>query len=134
MKQKIFSGMKKKPLPATSPKALLAGRWRITEMSMWDSDSYDTATKAFICIDKDSMGQFQFDLLCGEMDGEFKGTPAGAVFDFTWQGNDECDGACGDGWLCSPDGRKAEGEIRIHCGDKSGFKAKRRLEHRKKNE
>jgi hypothetical protein len=47
------------------------------------------------------------------------------IFDFTFEGNDECDSANGDGWMKINEDRTAEGEIRFHLGDTSKFFAKK---------
>lgn len=129
-KQKNNENQKKKIInttirkPVTSPKTLLSGKWMIAEMSEWDKEFCDQEIKAYIAI-KGNGGEFQFGLVCGNMDGEFINSPFGAVFDFTFLGNDECDETSGDGWLRTIDGKIANGEIRFHEGDKSSFTARK---------
>jgi len=41
----------------------IAGRWRITEMEMWDSDYCDMEVEAFIEFGSDGTGTFQFGLV-----------------------------------------------------------------------
>lgn len=60
-------------------------------------------------------------LVHGYADGSFKNEINGPVFDFTWDGNDECDEAQGDGWMKVKPNGKAEGEIRFHNGDTHKF-------------
>jgi hypothetical protein len=52
-------------------------------------------------------------------------TTAGARFEFTWEGNDECDPASGSGWLVMTAKNELEGNIKIHHGDSSTLTAKR---------
>lgn len=103
------------------------GYWRITKMSEWDKEYCDMDVKAYMKIDNRRSGEFQFGLVQGSMDGEFKKTPAGLLFDFTFEGNDECDNTSGDGWMKVKEDDTAEGEIRFHGGDKSQFWAKKKL-------
>ncbi len=106
-------------------KTLLAGKWRITGMEVWDKEDYDTYVKAHITINRNGMGEFKFCVVECDMNGEFKNTLEDAVFDFTFLGNDEMDETSGDGWLRTIDGKKAEGRIRFHDGDKSWFSARK---------
>lgn len=76
-------------------------------------------------IQANGSGSFQFILVEGDSCGEFSQTTTGALFDFTWEGNDECDEASGDGWICSKNGKNADGKIRFHCGDTHQFLAKK---------
>ena len=46
-------------------------------------------------------------------------------FEFTWEGNDECDPACGSGWVGIKGKDLLEGEFRIHNGNSSTFLARR---------
>ncbi len=46
-------------------------------------------------------------------------------FEFTWEGNDECDEASGSGWLRLKSADEVEGNIKLHYGDRSGFAARR---------
>ncbi|MBS3096991.1 hypothetical protein J4480_06165 [Candidatus Woesearchaeota archaeon] len=101
------------------------GAWRITKMSDFDNDYVNEEVKAFIKVEKSGMGEFHFGLVQGSMSGDFKKNREGIIFDFTWEGNDECDSANGDGWMKINDDGTAEGEIRFHLGDTSKFWAKK---------
>jgi hypothetical protein len=46
-------------------------------------------------------------------------------FDFTWEGNDECDEAFGSGWLILKSADELEGSIGFLGGDRSAFAARR---------
>lgn len=102
-----------------------AGTWHIYEMSEWDKDYFNMEVQAFIKIEKSGRGEFRFGLVCGSIDGRIINHPDGKRFEFTWEGNDECDDASGSGWLMMKDRNAIEGEIRIHDGDSSAFKARR---------
>jgi hypothetical protein len=110
---------------SASAKKTLAGKWQITKMSDFAQKDVDMETKAFMVVQTGGSGSFQFILVEGEACGEFSQTHEGSLFDFTWQGNDECDEASGDGWIRSIDGKSAEGSIWFHCGDTHRFQAKK---------
>jgi hypothetical protein len=109
----------------TEIKKLFKGKWDIVKMSNWDEDYFNMEVRAYIRIDKNCTGEFQFGLVSGSVDGRFKKDAEGTIFDFTWDGCDECDPANGDGWMKVKNGRTAEGEFRIHNGDTSLFWAKK---------
>jgi hypothetical protein len=71
------------------------GLWHITEMEMWDEDYLNMEVQAFIRIKREGGGEFQFGLVSGQIDGAVVKTAAGERFEFTWEGNDECDPASG---------------------------------------
>jgi len=99
------------------------GVWHITQMDMWDEDYINMEVQAFIQIDPNGLGHFQFGLVSGDMDGEVVKTGNIERFDFTWEGNDENDPASGSGWLKSSGQKKLKGRIKFHHGDSSEFVA-----------
>ena len=101
------------------------GKWHICEMEMWDADYFNMEVQAYIEIDENEMGRFQFGLVAGELDGETVGSD---TLEFTWDGNDECDEAQGSGWIKLKDENSLEGKIKIHHGDSSTFQAKRAVD------
>ena len=102
-----------------SRKSPLLGRWRITEMELWDTDFVDMLEPAHITFEAKGGGEFVFGAVHGSLDCRY-GRDGVA---FTWQGSDEMDPACGDAEL-DEDGSLV-GEIRFHGGDESAFKAHR---------
>jgi hypothetical protein len=101
------------------------GTWHITEMEMWDEDYFNMEVQAYIEIDLRGCGHFQFGLVSGQLDGEVSTIGSEEIFDFTWDGNDECDPASGAGWLKATSPDQLEGKITFHMGDSSILKAKR---------
>lgn len=101
------------------------GKWRITSMSEWDEEYYDMEVPAYIKIENNLIGDFQFGLVSGEIDGNIVKRKDKYYFEFTWEGNDECDSASGSGWMKLNNKNNADGEIEIHSGDKSTFLAKK---------
>lgn len=112
MKTKNWQNLKKQ----------LVGKWRIVKMPDFSKADIDEDGKAYFEVKNGGSGEFQFLLAHGFADGKFKNESGMPVFDFTWDGNDECDEAQGDGWMkLGPDGT-AEGEIRFHLGDTYRFR------------
>lgn len=101
------------------------GMWHIYEMEGWDEDYFNMDVQAYIKIGPNNIGCFQFGLVWGEMDGRLIDYPEGKRFEFTWEGNDECDPASGSGWLRIKEKNELEGEFRIHLGDSSTFSARK---------
>jgi len=104
------------------------GTWHIYEMEMWDEDYFNMEVQAYIMIKPDNLGHFQFGLVYGYMDGRIVDYADGKRFEFTWEGNDECDHALGSGWVRMKEKDVLEGEFRIHLGDSSTFLARRAKE------
>ncbi len=100
------------------------GKWRIYEMELWEQDDFDARDKASIKVNKDKTGEFQFLYLFADIDGRVVKFNGNEMLEFTWEGDDGCEAASGSGWM-KVEKNKAEGEIRIHKGDSSGFKARK---------
>ena len=101
------------------------GTWHIYEMELWGKDYFNMEVQAYVTIEDAGLGHFQFGLVSGEMDGEVIQEGTIEKFDFTWDGNDECDSASGNGWLKIRDKDVIEGMINFHMGDRSTFLARR---------
>ena len=106
-------------------KQQIIGKWRIISMSAWDKEYFDEEIPAYIQIDKNLMGEFQFGYVKGQIDGGIVKRQNQEFFEFTWEGSDECDPASGSGWIMLKDESNAEGGIRFHLGDDSTFQLKR---------
>ena len=102
-------------------KSALIGKWRIIEMALWDSDYLDMVELAYIQFQANGLGEFKFGCVVGGLDCTLFADAA----DFTWQGSDEMDPVCGDGWAELDDDGTINGEISFHLGDESTFKARR---------
>ncbi len=94
-------------------------------MEMWDEDYFNMEVQAYIKVGSKGLGDFQFGLVSGQIDGEVVKDGADERFEFTWDGNDECSQASGGGWLRLKDKYTLEGKIKFHLGDSSKFLAKR---------
>ena len=101
------------------------GVWHITEMEMWDEDYFNMETQAYIQIKQNGLGEFQFGLVSGQIDGDIVDYDGEERFEFTWDGSDELDPVSGSGWLRIVGDDMADGKIKIHLGDSSRFKVKK---------
>jgi hypothetical protein len=100
----------------------ISGKWRITEMDVWDREAIDLVGPAFIEF-RGQGGEFHFIAVDGWMNcrhGQRSGRP---YVDFTWEGNDECDAASGRGWAELLKDGSLTGHIYFHQREDSGFKA-----------
>jgi hypothetical protein len=101
------------------------GFWHITEMEMWDNDYIKMEVPAYIEVEENHLGYFQFGLVKGQLDGEIELIGRKERFWFTWEGSDEGEPMSGSGWL-ELSGRNAlKGRIKLHLGDSSDFWAER---------
>jgi hypothetical protein len=105
--------------------ASIVGTWHIYEMEQWDEDYFNMEVQAYLTVNQGGTGAFQFGLVAGGIDGEFTRKDAPERFDFTWEGNDECDEAFGSGWLILKSADELEGSIGSLGGDRSAFAARR---------
>jgi hypothetical protein len=105
------------------PKAYV-GKWRIIEMDQWDQDYIDTDVPGHITVGRDGRGSFQFGVVQGVMDCRLDHIGDLDVLGFSWEGSDDCDPAFGRGWAVV-EGKQLTGQIFLHEGDASGFKAKK---------
>jgi hypothetical protein len=93
------------------------GTWRITEMDQWDRDYMDAEVPAYITIEREGQGRFQFGYVSGELSGEMIDDFGMEHFSFDWEGNDEMDDASGSGWLRIVEKGRLEGKLRFQGGD-----------------
>ncbi len=71
------------------------GHWHITQMDAWDEDFFNMDGQAYIQIDEDDGGRFEFGAVQSEIDGKV----AKDRFEFSFQGFDEGDLISGWGWV-----------------------------------
>lgn len=113
---------RKKPL---DPKKAFAGRWRIVQMEAWDEDYFEMDGPAFIELERRGFRSFKFGLVEGQIDCRFHIEGADPVMEFSWEGRDENDAACGRGRAFVDASGELRGRIFIHLGEESDFVAKR---------
>jgi hypothetical protein len=110
----------------SKPKFPFEGLWHIVAMSGWDEDYFHEEVRAFIELEANGTGRFQFGYVQGYIDwrsGTRDGLPC---VEWTWEGIDGADMTpmMGRGWAKLED-EELNGMIVIHLGDESGFVAKR---------
>ena len=99
-----------------------AGTWHITEMDCWDADYINLVVPGYIRIDRDGHGFMQFGAVEADLDCRVEDAADIERLEFTFQGFDEGDPISGRGWV-TVSGFEMTGQIFIHQGDESGFKA-----------
>jgi hypothetical protein len=101
------------------------GTWHIYEMEQWDEDYFNMDAQAYIEIEPENNGYFQFGLVYGEIDGWIVDYADGKRFEFTFEGNEECEPVSGYAWVRIKEKDILEGEFRFHKGDSSTFLARK---------
>ena len=96
------------------------GKWRIVEMPDYTDDYPDMMEPAYILFEP-NRGEFAF----GCVTGAFSGGADHDAVEFNWDGNDEMDEACGDGWAELQSDGTLIGEIYFHGGDEIAFTPRR---------
>jgi hypothetical protein len=74
----------------------MKGKWRITRMPDYVADYRDMMEPAYILFDGNGGGEFAFGCVTGSI--YTAGDEMATAVEFSWDGNDEMDSACGDGW------------------------------------
>lgn len=100
------------------------GTWHITEMDEWDEDYCNMEVQAYLKINKDGGGEFQFGLVRGSIEDASEDED-GEGLEFNWEGSDEMDEASGSCMLNLTDKDHLEGEFIFDNGESSGFQAER---------
>lgn len=104
--------------------AKFTGTFHIAEMDQWDEDFLNLVTQAYMQLNADGTGRFQFGAVDGFMDCRWTERDGKPALDFSWEGFDEGDPVTGRGWALL-DGDTLNGHLYFHMGDDSGFVAKR---------
>ena len=100
------------------------GTWHITEMDEWGEDYCNMEVQAYIKLDREGNGEFQFGLVRGYVSDGWLDED-GEGYEFRWKGSDEMDEASGSCLLNLTDKDHIEGEFTFDNGDSSGFQAVR---------
>ena len=98
----------------------LLGRWRITEMELWDTDFVGMLEPAHITFDAKGGGAFLFGAVHGDLDCRYGPDEVR----FTWAGFDEMDPTSDAGSAKLAPNGSLTGEIRFQNGDDSTFVAR----------
>ena len=102
-----------------------SGVWFIEKMEVWGLDCLNLLGPANITFDDDGLGSFQFVAVVGFIDCQFSKRDGLPLVEFSWQGQDDNEEACGRGWGIIEGNGKLHGRIFIHCADDSAFTANR---------
>ncbi len=100
------------------------GRWRIEEMECWRREYLDLVVPAFIEFERERGGSFQFGTVVGWLDYRVMRRGETVVAEWSWEGRNDTDSACGRGWA-ELQGGGLVGHLYIHCSDDSSFRAVR---------
>ncbi len=98
------------------------GRWRITEMTQWDTEYLDLLVPAFVEFQRDGLGSFQFGAVSGSVDYRVARRADEPFIEWSWEGFNDADPACGRGWARLVSG-ELHGHLFIHLSDDSEFRA-----------
>lgn len=98
-----------------------AGRWRIVEMDVWDNEVIDEFEEAHITFVGSSGGEIALIALRADLDVRYGARDGSACAEFSWQGFDDNESACGRGWAALGTAGRLVGHFYIHNGDDSGF-------------
>lgn len=101
----------------------LVGRWRITEMELWDIVDIELVGPGFFEFAADQTGRLSFIAVAGWMDCRAAAKEGRPGVEFTWQGFDDGTEVSGRGWAALTDDGGLEGRLWFHLGDDSGFRA-----------
>ena len=101
------------------------GSWHIYEMELWDEAYFNMDVQAYLEVRSDNLGNFQFGLVRGYLDGYIEHVSGTERFAFTWEGYDEMDPMTGSGWMQAQGSEEVVGLIKLHLGDLSTFRARR---------
>jgi hypothetical protein len=66
-----------------------AGRWRIVEMDVWDSDFLDLVAEAHLTFRDTADGEIAFGALAGQLDVRYGTRDGSACAEFSWEGHDD---------------------------------------------
>jgi hypothetical protein len=102
------------------------GLWHIVSMTTWDEDYFNEEVQAFIELEANGTGHFQFGYVSGYMDWRPETRDGQPAVEWTWEGADGADMTemTGRGWTKLED-EELHGMIVIHLGDESEFVAER---------
>ena len=70
---------------------VVAGKWQIAEMDLWDREALDLVGPAFIEFRRDLTGSFRFIAVEGWMDCREAPHNESPGVEFTWEGSDDDD-------------------------------------------
>jgi hypothetical protein len=94
-------------------------------MDVWDNAFLDLVEVAHLSFHGDMVGKVAFGALIGFLDVRYGSRDGAACAEFSWEGNDDNDAACGRGWAAIGSACRLVGHIYIYNGEDSGFVCER---------
>jgi len=85
-----------------------------------DQDDIDLVVPGYITFREDSLGEFQFGAVHGDLDYHIEPYQVTERLEFSWEGEDEMDPVSRRGWAIIEDGQ-LQGRFYFHEGNESGF-------------
>ena len=101
------------------------GRWKISEMELWDIDYIDLVEPGYFLFNENDQGRFVFGTVRGFIDCSYDLSTDRPRVEFSWEGDSDMDPANGRGWFEWHDGNRLQGRLYIHNSDDSWVKAER---------
>ena len=104
---------------------MVAGRWRIIETEVWDTDALDMVVPAHLTLDRRGVGEVRLVAIDASVDYRVTDDGGRVVVEFSWSGFDDMEPTSGRA-RATVSGDEMHGTLFIHHGDESTFSAKRR--------
>jgi hypothetical protein len=103
---------------------LYIGKWRISDMELWDQEFVDLIELGHFTIINDGTGTLLFGAVDAVVDCRVESVNGIERLEFSFAGGDEGEFVCGRGWA-NVSGPDMIGKIYFHRGDASEFAAKK---------
>ena len=94
-------------------------------MDVWDNDDLKLIEPAYIPFEGANDGSFVFGAVKGWLDVRYGSRDGSACAEFSWEGYNDADPACGRGWVTLGTAGRLVGHIFIHNSDESTFVAEK---------
>jgi hypothetical protein len=105
-------------------KSAYLGLWKIVEMGQWARDYVDLEEPGFIEFERNGGGTLRFGVVDADLDCKAEERKGEVRIEFSFEGSNDADPCFGRGWA-EIHGAELHGELFIHLGDGSRFKAVR---------
>jgi hypothetical protein len=109
---------------AAKSKSPFLGVWRIVEMEQWARDYIDLEGPGFIKFERSGGGTLRFGAVEADLDCKAEERKGQVRIEFSFEGRNDADPCFGRGWA-EIRNEELDGELFIHHGDRSWFKAVR---------
>ena len=108
-------------VPSRNP---FLGQWRLIDSSTWDREALDLDGPAHLTFERGGLGHLHVVGVEGELDDRVAEREGGPAVECSWEGSGEGDPVAGRGWGVVV-GNELRGQIFIHRGDDTSFRAVR---------